>query len=157
DWGDAAAAPVHAAARGYARLAELAARHSGRCDPDVACSAGLLAPLGWLAVCALDPAQAGRCLADPEYAADAAATERKHSGLTPPETARRLSRRWLLPHWLATITGSLALPVEHALALGADPGLFPVVQLAVLLSQETRTPQTESADGPAGGVRLPRL
>src|SRR5262249_57231167 len=32
--------------------------------------------------------------------------------------------------------GSLALPAEHALSLGADPVLFAVVQLAVSLAQE---------------------
>jgi two-component system, NtrC family, sensor kinase len=136
DWHQAATAPIHEAALRCARLAQRVAEDTGRCDPDVAWSAGLLAPLGWLALCGVDATTAAACLADPAHATDAALTERTHWGLDHAQITRRLARRWLLPHWLAAVIGSLALPAEHALSLGADPGLFAVVQLAVSLAQE---------------------
>jgi hypothetical protein len=42
----------------------------------------------------------------------------------------------MLPGWLATICGHLALPVDVAAGLGADPDRFQVVQLAVCLVED---------------------
>jgi two-component system NtrC family sensor kinase len=120
----------------YAGRARHLAERTGRCDPDNAWAAGLLAPLGWLAVCAVAPEKAAACLADPAHAARPADTEQHHWGHDQAALARRLARRWRLPDWLAAIVGHLGLPVAVAQQFGADPALFQVVQLAVGLAQQ---------------------
>jgi two-component system NtrC family sensor kinase len=128
DWDRPAARPVYAAALASARRAHRLARQCGRADPEQAWACGLLAPLGRLALCALgthDPAQ------DPD----------------PAVLARRLAGRWGLPPWLAAVAGHLALPVETAAELGADPALFRLTRLAVTLTR--RADQEPWADGEA--------
>jgi signal transduction histidine kinase len=126
---------IHRAGLRYAHVAHRLAERSGRCDPDTAWSAGLLAPLGWWAVCAVDPARAAACLADLDHATRPAATESKHWSLNQAAIARRLARRWGLPCWLAAVAGHLGLPIEVARQFGADPALFQIVQLAVNVAQ----------------------
>src|SRR5262249_5580511 len=75
DWQQAAVRPVYHASLTFARLAALIAEGTGRCDSDNAWVAGLLAPLGWLAVAAVDPERVAACLADPSLAANPAATQ----------------------------------------------------------------------------------
>ena len=60
--------PVYRTAVALATLAREQAVQAGDCDPDEAWACGLLAPLGWLGVCAADPAAAAACLADPKFA-----------------------------------------------------------------------------------------
>jgi signal transduction histidine kinase len=120
----------------YAARARHLAERTGRCDPDNAWAAGLLAPLGWLAVCAVAPDRAAACLDDPAHAARPAETEQHHWGHDQAALARRLVRRWRLPDWLAVVVGHLGLPVALAQQFGADPALFQVVQLAVGLAQQ---------------------
>jgi signal transduction histidine kinase len=132
-----ALAPVYQAGLHYAHLAHQLAERTGRCDPESAWAAGLLAPLGWWGVCAVDPAAAEACLEDPGHGTDPVATERKHWSLDQAAIARRLARRWDLPPWLAAVGGHLGLPVGVVQQLGADPTLFQVVQLAVSLAQST--------------------
>jgi signal transduction histidine kinase len=139
DWGQGAAAKVYQAALSFAVLAEHLATRSGRADPDNAWAAGLLAPLGWLAVCAVDPAQAAACVADPAWPLDPAAVQRRLWGLDQGGIARRLNRRWRLPRWLAAVTGHLELPAPTAQLLGAEADLFRVVQLAVGLAQRQQS------------------
>ena len=55
----------------------------------IATSAGLLAPLGWLAVAAVDPERAADCLADPELPRDPLGTQRRHWGLDQGGIARQ--------------------------------------------------------------------
>lgn len=98
------------------------------CDPRQAWVGGLLAPLGWLAACTI---QAAGDMGSPVL--------RPNDRFDPAAVARRLSRRWRLPAWLATLTGHLGLTVELASRLGAEPRLFEVVQLAVLLRQREAT------------------
>src|SRR5262249_14765276 len=81
DWGRSEVRPVYEACLEIARRAEALARHSGLCDPEEAWVGGLLAPLGWLAVCAADPSAAAACLADPDYVADPASCQRRLWGL----------------------------------------------------------------------------
>lgn len=118
DWGRHDLQPIYQAsltfAKGSARLAET----SGRCDVDAAWVAGLLAPLGWLAASAVVREPASTTLDDAA------------------SISRRLCRRWHLPRWLSAIVGCLDLPPEAAHELGADPDLFRIVQLAVLLGQQ---------------------
>ena len=109
---------------------------SGRCDPENAWVAGLLAPLGWIAVCAVDPGKAADCLADQAMAQDPAALQQRHWGMDQGALARRLLRSWRLPRWLALVIGHLGLPLEVAQQLGADPDMFRVVQMAVGLAQQ---------------------
>jgi signal transduction histidine kinase len=134
-WDQAEASPVYRAALTYARLACRLAERTERCPPDRAWVGGLLTPLGHLALSAA-------C-----FAAGAEDKETRRQGdketslsLTPcllvslsGQVARRLSRRWRLPPWLAAVAGHLGLPVEVTQALGADAELFQVVQLAVAL------------------------
>ncbi|HZT80028.1 MAG TPA: ATP-binding protein [Gemmataceae bacterium] len=141
DWGRPAVQPVHQAALTCARWAGRLAEATGRCDPDNAWAAGLLAPLGWLAVCAAGgAAEVGACLADPELARDPAAVQRRHWGLDHAALARRLARRWGLPPWLEAVVGHLGLPLDLAQSFGAEPALFLVVQLAVHLAQRPGRP-----------------
>jgi signal transduction histidine kinase len=154
DWSQPAAAPVYGAALLYARLAHALAERAGRCDPGNAWVAGLLAPLGWLAVCAADTGGAAACLTDPDFARDPAGTQQRRWGLDQAAIARRLCRRWRLPRWLAAVAGHLALPAETAKALGADPDLFVTVQLAVRLAQDGDA-AARRRGGAAADLRLP--
>jgi signal transduction histidine kinase len=135
DWGGEGRA-VHQAALRYARGARHLAEQTGRCDPEHAWAAGLLAPLGWLAVAAADPGAAAACLADPDHARQPIATQRRHWGLDAAALARRAARRWSLPDWVAAVAGRLGLDAETASGFGAEPELFRVVQAAVALVQE---------------------
>jgi len=56
DWSQPAAGRVRAAALAYAHTAEQLAQQTGRVPSELAWVGGLLAPLGWLAVCAAEPA-----------------------------------------------------------------------------------------------------
>jgi signal transduction histidine kinase len=135
DWNRPAVRPVYQAGLTFARLARALAERTGACDPENAWVAGLLAPLGWLAVAAVDPEQVAACLDEPDLAGQAGLIQQRLWGLDQAAIARRLSRRWQLPLWLAAVTGHLGLPLEAAQPLGAEPGLFRVVQLAVGLAQ----------------------
>jgi signal transduction histidine kinase len=136
DWSLSSIRPVYEASLRYARSAQRLAEVVGRCDPDLAWVAGLLAPLGWLAVCAADAEQAAACLVDPELPQCPASTQRLYWSYDQAEIARRLVRRWRLPSAIAVIVGHLGLPLEIAQALGADPFLFRIVQMAVGLVEE---------------------
>lgn len=120
-----------AAGLGYAERAAALAGTSGRVDPDAAWCAGLLAPLGWLAVVAVDVAAVDYCWNDPAFAEYPAETQARRWGLDQAAIARRLARHWRLPLWLAATIGHLGLHVDTAEKLGADPALFRVVQAAV--------------------------
>jgi two-component system NtrC family sensor kinase len=122
--------PVYQAALACARLAWQLAEQTDRCHADNAWVAGLLTPLGWLVACAANPAGAAAALEK---------WQKQHEptpGFDPTSVARRLARRWRLPSWLTAIVGYLGLPSETAQALGADPGLFQIVQLAVSLLEQ---------------------
>ncbi len=137
DWSRPSLRPIYQASVSYARLAHRLAECTGRCDAENAWVAGLLAPLGWLAVCAIDPDQAVACLNDPELAKDPARVQQRYWGYHQASIARRLLRRWRVPRWLALVVGHLGLPVEIAQTLGADPDLLRTVQLAVALVQQS--------------------
>jgi two-component system NtrC family sensor kinase len=138
DWSQTLLQPIYHACRTYARLSQRVAELTGKVSPDNAWVAGLLAPLGWLAVCATEPRNTAACLADAEFHAHPARTQEQHWGMDQAAIARRVARRWRLPGWLAAVAGHLGLPVDTALALGADPELFIHVQLAVGLLQEQK-------------------
>ncbi len=135
DWTQPAVGPIYHACHTFAHLASQLAERSGRGDPDNAWAAGLLAPLGWLAVAAVNPAQTAACLADSDLPAHPVSVQQKHWGFDHAGIARRLARRWHLPRWLVAVAGHLDLRVETAQILGADPDLFRLAQLAVALAQ----------------------
>lgn len=143
NWTSEAARPIYTAAVSYARLAARLAEATGLSHPALAWVGGLLAPLGWLAVCAVNPSSASDCLADPDHARRPGEVEKRRWGQDSAALARRLARRWDLPAWLTAVVGHLALPADVAGPFGAVPTLFRIVQLAVLLVQR---------DG--GGLRL---
>jgi two-component system NtrC family sensor kinase len=130
DWGRPPAQPFYHAALGLARVARRVAEITGTSCPEMAWIAGLLAPLGWLARCAVA------------------------APFDPPALARRLARCWRLPPWLTAVTGQLGLPAETVRALGADLPLFQLTQLAVTLVQARRG---ETAVRLTVGASLPEL
>jgi signal transduction histidine kinase len=136
DWELPSARPVYRSSVMFARAARWLAERSGRADPDNAWVAGLLAPLGWLAACAVDLDLVGRCLEDPELASSPQVIEQRLWGLDHSAIARRLSRRWRLPGWMAAVVGHLDLPAQTVHMLGADPGVFSLTQLAVEIVQQ---------------------
>jgi two-component system, NtrC family, sensor kinase len=131
DWDAPVVRPVHEAAVALATLAHDQAVRAGDCEPDEAWACGLLAPLGWLGVCAADPAAAAACLDDPEFARNPAATQRRRWGLEQSALARRLARRWGLPDWVAAVVGCIRLPPELAGRFGTDLALLRCVRGAV--------------------------
>jgi len=97
DWNDSALRPIYHASLLYARSARLVAEHADCCAADNAWVGGLLAPLGWLAAAAVDPAQAAPCLANRVL------SPQRAWGMDPAAIARRLCHTWRLPAWLTTI------------------------------------------------------
>jgi len=136
DWRRPEAARVAAIAQRQAWLAaELAARIPGYC-PERAWMGGLLAPLGWLALAALDSPHGASAFSPEEMHQDTARWQRERWGMDHVAIARRLARLWRLPTWLSALLGHLGLHVHIAERLGAEPKLFQMVQLAVALVQE---------------------
>jgi signal transduction histidine kinase len=136
DWSLPGSSPIYHACLAYAHAAQRIAELSQRSDPLRAWVAGLLAPLGWLAICAVSPDQAAACLADPAFAQDPVLTQQHRWGYDHAGIARRLARRWRVPDWLSVVVGHLALPDEISLTLGAESDLLHVVQLAVGIVQQ---------------------
>ncbi|MBL8793297.1 MAG: HDOD domain-containing protein [Planctomycetia bacterium] len=135
DWRQPRLQPIYNAALASATVAARLSEQTGRSVPEAAWLAGLLAPLGTLAVCAVDPAAATACLADPAHAEQPLTTQRRWWGMDQAAIARRLARRWQLPPWLGAVVGHLALPADAAVGLGADLELFRLIQLTVGLLQ----------------------
>jgi two-component system NtrC family sensor kinase len=131
DWGRPYVQSIYDACLTIAQLAQHLAERTGRCNPEAAWTCGLLAPLGWLAMCAIDPEAVAACLADPALRSDPAQTQRRHWGIDQAAIARRLARRWRLPPWAAAAAEHLHLPGELAQTFRADPVLFPLTRLAI--------------------------
>jgi two-component system NtrC family sensor kinase len=131
DWNHPLVQPIYEACLTFAHLAQQLAERTGRCDPEAAWTCGLLAPLGWLAMCAIDPEAVAACLADPALRFDPAETQRRHWGIDQAAIARRLARRWRLPSWASAAAEHLHLPGELAQTFRADPVLFPLTRLAI--------------------------
>jgi len=120
--------------RAISREARSLAEKSGQIDPDCAAVAGLLAPLGWLALAAVRADAVAACLGDGLLPTQPDAAAHGHFGATTAEVARRLARRWELPAWLVAIVGYLDLPAALAPTFGGDPALAAAVHSAVGLS-----------------------
>jgi signal transduction histidine kinase len=131
DWNRPTVQPVYDACLTFAHFARRLAERTDQCDPEAAWACGLLAPLGWLAMCAVDPQAVADCLADPALRADPAETQRRHWGIDQAAIARRLARRWRLPAWVSAAAEHFHLPGLLAQTFRADPVLFPLTRLAV--------------------------
>ncbi len=131
DWRQPCVLPIYKAALAIACHARLIALQAHCCDPAAAWAAGLLAPLGWFAMAATRPDLAASCLSEPQFQNDPHGTQLRYWGIDSTTIARRLARRWQLPDWLRAAIGLGNLPMPAAEALGADPSLFAVVQLAI--------------------------
>lgn len=101
------------------RIATVAARlatDTGLTSPAAAWATGLLTPLGWYSLCAANPNM----------------TELPAESRGAVQTlTRRLTVRQRLPDWLAIPLDWLTLSTQDAVQLGADAGLFAIVQAAV--------------------------
>ncbi|MFO0881691.1 MAG: histidine kinase dimerization/phospho-acceptor domain-containing protein [Gemmataceae bacterium] len=135
DWSDHHVRPVYDTSVQIARIARSLALRSGRVDPEQAWTAGLLAPLGWLALAAVAPTRVAAALFDSAFARDPVNAPERLLGADPVAIARRLARRWELPGWLAGLVSHLQLPLEHARRFGVDPALFCTLRLAVHLAR----------------------
>jgi signal transduction histidine kinase len=131
DWDVPAIRPIYQTAKSLAGAAREYALKTVGCDPDEAWACGLLAPLGWLGMCATDTAAAASCLTDTEFAQRPARTQRRHWSLDQSALSRRLARRWHLPEWLRNVIGCLHLPAELARTFGPDPALLRCVRHAI--------------------------
>ena len=130
-----------------APLARRLAEHTRRACPERAFAVAGLAPLGWLAVAAVDHSIAAEALHDPE-SPPVPTVQAAVWGLDQNAIARRLANWWRLPDWIATILGNLSLPLHAAKRVVADVDLFAVAQLAILETERRTRPLglTENAD-----------
>jgi signal transduction histidine kinase len=142
-WSQPTIQPIYQASLTYARVAFALAQHSKRCNPEVAWICGLLAPLGWQTLAAIDPTMVAECLEECRQSDQPHEVQRRFFELDAAALARRVNQRWRLPGWLGAVTGHLALPAELAVALGAEVPLFLVTQLSVAL-----------VDGQLAGLKL---
>jgi signal transduction histidine kinase len=129
DWSQAEFAAVHRTAVRQARLAAAAATRIDHVDLQCAWVGGMVASLGWLAACALDPTPVTKF-----GGADMSSLARCQR-FDPGRIARRLAHAWRLPASFVAVAGRLGLPASDACGPGFDRSLFQVVQLAVLLRQ----------------------
>ncbi|HEV8058607.1 MAG TPA: ATP-binding protein [Gemmataceae bacterium] len=120
----------------YARTARKLAERAANVDPDCAWVCGMLAPLGWLALAAVDPSKVQACLDDADFPDQAAEIQRERWSLDQDAIARRLLCRWETPQWVNAVVGRLALCKEIVEGLGSDLALFRTVQAAVLLVEQ---------------------
>lgn len=116
-----------------ATIASLVAERAGGIEPARAVAVGLLAPLGWLALAAVDPSTIAAVGQDSAKVAS---------------IGRRLARRWNLPTWLGSVVGHLDLPLDVAPVATADLATFALAQAALALAGTT-------GDGPTLSVGTP--
>lgn len=135
DWRHPAVLPLYQTALAIAHQSRILASATAACDEDAAWLAGLLVPLGWFAVAAVDPSAIALCRADPRFADDPAARQRECWGLDHGAITRRLIRRWQLPEWLGTIAGPGEPAGCEAGPAGAESGLIATIQLGIVLAE----------------------
>lgn len=115
NWHAPDARRLHEAAVRYAWCASRLAERTGAADASAAWVCALLAPLGYLALAAVEPAR--HVLAARDQAA----------------LGRRLLRRWGVPVGISSVVGHLSLTRDLAQGLDIDLGLLGVVQGAIAL------------------------
>lgn len=137
-WPDArqpAVACILHACRSLADEAEMLASSSGACSPVAARVAALLAPLGWLALAAVDADGVRRCLENPDFPAHRLAVQENCFGMSADAVLRRLARHWRLPGWIADTITTLHLPLNDAVRIGADRALSQVVRASITVNE----------------------
>lgn len=134
---DEPTAELLGACRRIASFARMIASRSDLCPPAAAHAAGLLVPVGWLAVAAADPAAVEGCRTTADFATDPHAAQRRCWGLSHDAIVRRLAARWRLPQWLSAVIANVHHEVDDAAKLGADRGLVSVVRAAVASAERT--------------------
>jgi two-component system, NtrC family, sensor kinase len=120
----------------YAWTASKLAERTAGVDPACAWVNGMTAPLGWMALAAIDPSKVQACLDDVDFSVQAAEVQRSLWSLDQDAIARRLLRRWGVPEWVSANVGRLALGKEIIEGMGADLKLFRILQAAVLLVEQ---------------------
>ncbi|GIW82301.1 MAG: hypothetical protein KatS3mg105_4108 [Gemmatales bacterium] len=131
DWRQHGLEPIYRHFVRLARLAEWLASRSGYSQPSAAWAAGLLAPLGWWALLALEPDHVVSSLQSPEFRTKPLDYQVKQWGIDVQSLTRRLCRRWRLPDWLVAVVSQLDLDFAEAYSDGLDERLFRIVQLAI--------------------------
>ncbi len=119
-----------------ARLARFLARHVSPCPPEQAWVGGLLAPLGWLALCSVNPAAVNAALVSTGNFQEQRLQQGAVWGITHPALARRLARAWGLPVWLVSLVGHLDLPEAVIRGLGTDGYLVHLTRVAIDLARD---------------------
>lgn len=150
DWSQPEVQPIYRASLTYATLASHLANQVKHGNPETAWATALLAPLGWLASCAMHPDLVRDCLDHSYFARKPEQVQTQLWGLDQATLTRRLARSWRLPGWLGAVLGHLGIPCEIAQTLGADPVLFRVVQLAVTIGQQHGVPLQLAVGEPQG-------
>lgn len=135
DWTQGPARMVLGCSLVCARLNRFLARHAGPCAPEQAWVCGLLAPLGWLSLCAVDLSAVESVMASGGSYQDYQERQEAGWGMRHGALARRLARGWGLPEWLVSLVGHLDLPEPVARGLGAESSLFHLTRVAIDLAR----------------------
>ncbi|MCI0702558.1 MAG: HAMP domain-containing histidine kinase [Planctomycetia bacterium] len=122
-----------------AAFARRLAAHTHRACAERASAIATLAPLGWLAMAAVDAGVAAVPFHDLDPEHSFPELQVRVWGLDQDAIARRLAIRWRLPDWIGTVLGNLNLPLVAARGVVADRDLFAVAQLAVLEAERHTT------------------
>jgi two-component system, NtrC family, sensor kinase len=117
--------------RNIANCCRKHAQKLGTVSPDAASAVGLLAPLGWLALATVNPADAAEVREQCIGQRQPDVVQRKAWGLSHEEIARRLCQRWRLPNWLSGTLTTLSLNPSDAERLGADRELSNILRDAI--------------------------
>ena len=133
DWRRPGVERVWSASQFLAHVAESIALKVGS-DSSRAFTAGLLAPLGWLGVCAVQPENVSTFLAAADQ--ESPGWQKAAWGVDHATLTRRLVRSWRLPAELADVVGHLDWNANLVARLGADATLVRIVQTAVTAAQD---------------------
>ena len=137
DWRHPLLRPVARTALAAANFAELLADATETMPPARAWVGGWLAFAGWLAVGAVDPVAVSACPAAPGWSLDPFGTQKSLWGMTRADVSWLLSSSWKLPLWAQVVCGRLDASPEDARRFGGDPKLQALVQIAVVLAEQT--------------------
>jgi signal transduction histidine kinase len=133
-WSRPGILPIYTAALAVAHHAAIIAKLTGRCHVDAAWTAGLLAPLGWFAVAAIDPDAVVACRADPVFDDDALTVQQRYWGLDHRTIASRLCQLWQLPAWLVATVARLDESLAAVEAPNVDSAVFACVKLGAVMA-----------------------
>lgn len=139
DWRSPEILPVTRTALAAAHFAELLAKNFVGIEPAQAWAGAWLAFTGCLAVGVVEPRTINEYLADPNLLADPFETQVRLWGSTRADIAWRLSNEWKLPRWAQILLGRIDLTPDLVHEMGGNRRLHAVVQVAVLLAEQSET------------------